>query len=133
MIEPTIRGGVTSVYKNRRFFANNIYIPNYKSPEDRQFGFCVDANNFYGRVMQLEKLPLSEFAFKTKVTFQEVLDTPDNASMGYFVEVDPSHPQGLHDHNHYFSLSATKDILAEECLREYQFTLIEQHSVPTSK
>ena len=45
MIEPAIRGGVTSVYENRRIIANKKYIPNYNSKEDHQFGFCVDANN----------------------------------------------------------------------------------------
>ena len=57
MIEPAIRGGVTSVYENPRFIANNQIIPNYNSKEDRQFGFCVDAKSLYGGVMQLEKLP----------------------------------------------------------------------------
>ena len=57
MIEPAIRVGVTSVYENRRFIANNQYIPNYDSKEDHQFGFYVDANNLYGGVMQLEKTP----------------------------------------------------------------------------
>ena len=133
MIETAVRGDVTSVYKNRRFFANNIYIPNYKSPEDQQFGFCVDANNFYGGVMQLEKLLLSEFAFKTEVTFQEVLDTPDNASRRYFVRVDLSYPQGSHDDHRAFPLAATKDILEEEWLVENQFKLKEQHSLPHRK
>ena len=41
MIEPAFRGGVTSVYENRRFIANNQYIPNYNSTEVHQFGFCV--------------------------------------------------------------------------------------------
>ena len=104
MIEPAIRGGVTSVYENRRFIANKQYIPNYNSTEDHQFGFCVDAKNLYGRVMQLEKLPLSEFAFNTEVTIREVLDTPDNASVGYFVEVELSYPPGLHDDHRDFPL-----------------------------
>ena len=38
MIKPAIRGGVTSVYKNRRPIANNQYIPNYNSKKDHQFG-----------------------------------------------------------------------------------------------
>ena len=45
----------------------------------------------------LKNSPLSEFAFNTEVTIQEVLDTPDNASVGYFVEVDLSYPLRLHD------------------------------------
>ena len=70
MIEPAFRGGVTSVYKNRRLIAINQYIPNYNGTEDHQFGFCVDANNLYAGVMQLEQLPLSEFVFNTEVTIK---------------------------------------------------------------
>ena len=83
--------------------------------------------------MQLEKLPLSEFAFNTEVTIQEVLDTPDNASVGYFVEVDLSYPPGLHDDHRDFPLAPTKDIVEEEWLGEYQVNLKEQHNLPTSK
>ena len=133
MIEPAIRSGVSSVYENRRFIANNQYIPNYNSKENHQFGFCVDANNLYGGVMQLEKLPLSEFAFITEVTIQEVLDTPDNASVGYFVEVDLSYPPGLHDDHRNFPMAPTKDIVEEVWLGEYQLNFKEQHNLPTSK
>ena len=131
MIEPAIRGGVTSVYENRRFIANNQHIPNYNSKDDHQFGFCVDANNLYGGVMQLEKLPLSEFAFNTEITIQEVPDTPDNAR--YFAEVDLSYPPGLHYDLRDFPLAPTKDIVEEEWLGENQLNLKEQHNLPTSK
>ena len=133
MIETAIRVGVTSVYENRRFIANNQYIPNYNSKEDHQFGFCVDASNLYGGVMQMKNSPLSEFAFNTEVTIQEVLDTPDNASVGYFVEVDLSYPPGLHDDHRDFPLAPTKYIVEEEWLGEYQLISKEQHNLPTSQ
>ena len=133
MIEPAIRGGVTSIYENRRFIAKSQYIPNYNSNEDHQFGFCVDANNLYGGVMQLEKLPLSEFAFNTEVAIQEILDTPDNASVGYFVEVDLSYPPGFHDDHRDLPLVPTKNIVEEEWFEEYQLNLKEQHILPKSK
>ena len=102
LIEPAIRGGVTSVYENRRVIAKNQYFPNYNSTEGHQFGFCADANNLYGEVMQLEIFPLSEFAFNTEITIQEVLDAPDNASVGCFLEGDPFFPPGLHDDHRDF-------------------------------
>ena len=132
MMESAICGGVTSVYENRSFIANKHYTPNYNSTEDHQFGFCVDANNLYGGVMQPEKLPLSEFAFNTKITIQEVLDTPDNAFVGFFVEVDLSYPPGLHDDHRDFPLAPAKDIVEEERLGEYQLNLTEQQNLPTS-
>ena len=133
MIEPAIRGGVTSVFESRRFTANNSYIPNHDSTEESCFGFCVDANNLYGGVMQLEKLPLAEFAFNTDIQLQEILDTADDASIGYFVEVDISYPPSLHDEHRDFPLAPTKDVVEDEWLSDYQIELKEQHNLPSSK
>ena len=113
MIEPAIRGGVKSVFESRRFTANNSYIPNHDSTEESCFGFCVDANNLYGGVMQLEKLPLADFTFNTEIQIQEILDTADDASIGYFVEVDLSYPPSLHDEHRDFPLAPTKDVVED--------------------
>ena len=82
MVEPAIRCGVTSVFESRRITANNSYIPNHDSTEETCFGFCVDANNLCGGVMQLEKLPVADFAFNTEIQFEEILDTADDDSIG---------------------------------------------------
>ena len=42
LIEPAVRGGVTSVYKERRFVANNCNLDNYDASKESVFGFCVD-------------------------------------------------------------------------------------------
>ena len=107
MIEPANRGGVTCVFESR-FTANNSYIPNHDSTEESCFGFCVDANNLYGGVMQTEKVPLTDFTFNTDIQNQEILDTADEASIGYFVEVDLSYPPSLHDEHRDFPLAPTK-------------------------
>ena len=133
MIEPAIRGGVTSVFESRRFTANNSYIPNHDSTEESCFGFCVDANNLYGGVMQLEKLPLADLTFNTEIQIQEILDTADNASIGYFVEVDLSYPPSLHDEHRDFPLAPTKDVVEDEWLSDYQIELKEQYNLPSSK
>ena len=52
MIEPGIRGGITSVVKIWHFKANNRYLPGFNSEETSTFGLMVDANNLYGGVMQ---------------------------------------------------------------------------------
>ena len=70
--------------------------------------------------MQLEKLSLSELAFNTEAPFQEVLGTPDNFSVEYFMWVNLSYPPGLHDDHHDFRLALTKDIVEEEVLGDYQ-------------
>ena len=80
MIEPAIPGGVASVFESRHFTANSSYIPKHDSTKGSCFGFCVDANNLYGGVMQLEKLPLADFAFNTEIQIQEILDTADEGA-----------------------------------------------------
>ena len=39
LIEPAVRGGVTSVYEERRFVANNCYLDNYDASKESGFGF----------------------------------------------------------------------------------------------
>ena len=48
MIEPAIRGGVTSVCKERHFVANNKNnLSEYQPSEESTFALCVDANNLW--------------------------------------------------------------------------------------
>ena len=47
MIEPAIRGGVTSACEKRHFVANNKYLSDYRPSEESTFALCVDANNLY--------------------------------------------------------------------------------------
>ena len=57
MIEPSVRGGMTSVFETRYFKANNRFWPGFKSKESHTFGFSVDAKKLYGDVIQAEFLP----------------------------------------------------------------------------
>ena len=133
MIEPAIRGGVTSVYEERRFVANNKYLSEYRPSEESTFALCVDANNLYGGVMQMDKLPVGEFAFNVEITLNEIVNTPNDASVGYFLEVDLNYPVHLHDDHRDFPLAPTKEIVQDEWLGEYQLELKEQHRLPSSK
>ena len=88
MIEPAIRGGVTSVCEERHFFANNNYLSGYRPSEESTFAVCVDANNLYGSVMQMDQLPMGEYAFNVEITLNDILNAPKDSSVGYFVEAD---------------------------------------------
>ena len=88
MIEVAKRGEVCSVYEMRKFTANKKYLPDYDSSQPSTFGFCVDANNLYGGVMQNEKLPHSDFTLYSDITLAEILNCPDDNPVGYFLEVD---------------------------------------------
>ena len=61
IVQNMIRGGLASVYDERYFKANNKYMENYDSALESTFGFMVDANNFYGGIMETENLPVGDF------------------------------------------------------------------------
>ena len=45
MVEPSVRGGMTSGFETRYFKAKNRNLPMFKPEEPSTFGFSVDANN----------------------------------------------------------------------------------------
>ena len=88
MIEPAIRGGVTSVCEERHFLANNKYLSGYRPSEESLFAFCVDANNIYGVVNQMDQQPVGEYAFILEITVNDILNSSKDSPIGYFVEWD---------------------------------------------
>ena len=132
MIEPAIRGEVTSVYEERHFFANNKFLSDYRPSEESTFALCVDANNLYGGVMQMDMLPVGEFAFNVEITLNETLNTPNDASVCLFFEVDLNYPVHLHDDHRDFPLAPTKEIVQDDRLGEYRLELKEQDRLPSS-
>ena len=120
MIDGAVRGGVVSVYEMRKFTANSKYLPDYDSSQPSTFGFCLDANNLYGGVMQNEKLPQSDFTLNSDITLAEILNCPDDNPVGYFVEVD-------------FPLAPSKNIVEDDWLSDYPVNLRESRNLPPSK
>ena len=76
LIENNIRGGISSVMGVR-------YI---KSDENKKILY-IDANNLYGHSMS-EPLPYDEIKFDNTVKLEEILNTPDDSDIGYFIEAD---------------------------------------------
>ena len=83
--------------------------------------------------MQMDMLTLGEFAFNVEITLNQILNTPKDASVVYFLEVDLNYPVHLHDDHRDFPLTPTKEIVQDEWLGEYQPELKEQHRLPSSK
>ena len=97
MIEPSVRGGMTSVSDTRYAKANNRYLTGFQPKEPSTFAFSVNANNFYSGVMQDEFLLIANFKVPNKVSIGEILNTPTYSTIGYFVEVDLEYPASSHD------------------------------------
>ena len=90
LLENNIRGGISSVMGDR-------YI---KSDENKKILY-VDANNLYGHSMS-QYLPYDEIKFDNTVKLEDIINTPDDNDIGYFVEVDLKYPNNIKQKTKYF-------------------------------
>ena len=54
----------------------------------------IDANNFYGHSMS-QPLPFDELKFDDNDKLEDLLNTPDDSNIGYFIEVDLIYPNNI--------------------------------------
>ena len=130
MIEPAVRGGITSVFESRHFKANNRYLPGLNSEETSTFGLILDANNLYGRVMQEEKLTVGYFCFVFEISKNELLHHPDSSSIGYFCEVYIKYPS---EKQQDYPLAPEKTLVKDEWLSDYQLEVKQRYNLPENK
>ena len=90
LLENIIRGGISAVMVDR-------YV---KSDENKKVLY-KDANNLYGWAMS-EYPPYDEIKFDRNVKLEGILDTPDDSSSGYFVEVDLKYPDNIKEKTKLF-------------------------------
>ena len=83
LLENNIRGGISSVIGDR-------YI---KSDESKKISY-IDANNLYGQSVS-EPLPYDEIKFDQNVNLEDIINTPDDSDIGYFVEADLKYPDNI--------------------------------------
>ncbi|XP_050500866.1 uncharacterized protein LOC126880841 [Diabrotica virgifera virgifera] len=95
-VERGIRGGLSQVCSKRCVHANNTYIPTYDSSKPESYLMYFDVNNQYGWAMS-QYLPYGGFEWVDANI--DVLSVPDDASDGYFLEVDLDYPHHLHNHH----------------------------------
>ena len=75
-LENNIRGGISSIMGDRFV----------KLDENKKILF-IDASNLYGWAMG-EDQPYVEIKFDRIITLEDILTTPDDSDIGYFIEVD---------------------------------------------
>ena len=83
LIENNIRGGISSVLGDR-------YV---KSDENKKILY-VDANNLYGHSIS-QALPFDEIKFDQNIKLEDILNTPNDSDIGYFVEADLTYPDNI--------------------------------------
>ena len=98
ILENITRGGVSSVMGSR-------YV---KTDEDKKI-LNVDANNLYGWAMS-EYLPYDEINFDRNVNLENILKTPDDSDIGYFVEVDLTYRDNIKEKTKNFPFAPEKKL-----------------------
>lgn len=97
-----IRGGVSTCVK-RSSIGNNQFLPNFDPNKQNSFILYLDATNLYGHSMRAH-LPYKGFAWLTEEEIEnlDILDVPDEADIGYVLEVDLYYPASLHSKHNDF-------------------------------
>src|SRR3989442_1921856 len=116
--EGGIRGGVSCIM-NRYGKANHPSLPDYDATKLNRFIMYLDMNNLYDTAM-IDPLPVSDFRWlswpemKKLVYVDGIQSVPDDAEIGYALEVDLVYPHYLHDkHNDYPLTPGDLNITAE--------------------
>ena len=133
--ENLIRGGFSSVFAKPNFEASNKFLLTHETSAKQTFGLFIDANTFYGGIMEKNPLPLKNFVLKTQgeINLHEILSTADDSSIGSILEVDLRFPERLHDFHSDFPLASTKDEINFFWLGEYQRNTLESlRTIPFS-
>ena len=97
-IQKGIRGGISQC-SHRYAKANNPLVPDFNSAAPITWLMYLDACNLYGYAM-LQPLPISGFQWVDNITDFDVTKIADDAEEGYFLDIDASYPEHLHNaHN----------------------------------
>ena len=116
--ERALRGGVNGIGEIRHFTAKNPLLPSFASSETTTFGAFFDVTSLYAGTMQ-QLMPSGDYKWNTSITLQELLDTPTDSPLGYFVEVDFLYPKHLHDAHNGLPLAPEKKIIQQSWLSDY--------------
>ena len=83
LLESFIKWGISS-------FKGDRYV---KSDENKKI-YYSDANNLYGWARS-EYLPSDESKINKNVKLEDILSTPDDSDIGYFLDVDKKYPDNI--------------------------------------
>ena len=97
LIENNIRGGMNSVMGDQCV----------KSDDNKRIKYA-DANIFYSRSMS-QTLPYDEVKCDRNVKLEEILSTPDDSDIGYFIEVDLTYPDRIEQKTKIFPFAPVNE------------------------
>ena len=133
MTERMMRGGMSSIFSSRHEVANNIMFPYFDESKDVSSKIYIDANNLYGGIMLQFPLPLKDFELVEDISLDEILQTVDEADIGFLSEADLEYPDELHDKNSDYPLVPVKESIDPLKLSYFQTSLRNTLKLTASK
>ena len=121
LLENNIRGGISSVMGDR-------YV---KSDKNKKILY-IDANNLYGWAMS-ESLPYDKIKLNINVNLEDILNTPDDSDIGYFVEVDLKYPDNIKQKTKNFPFAPENKKINPDTFNEYMKEIKSDNYTPTKK
>ena len=121
LLENNIRGGISSVMGDR-------YI---KSDGNKKILY-FDANNLYGDSMS-QPLPYDEIKFDNEVELEDILNTPDDSDIGYFIEVDLKYPDNIKQKTKYLPFAPVNKKINPNTFNDYMKEIKPDTYIQTSK
>ena len=107
LLENNIRGGISSVMGDR-------YI---KSDENGKILY-FDANNLYGDSMS-QPLPYDEIKYDNNIKLEDILNTPDDSDIGYFIENDLIYPNNIKEKTKNFPFAPVNKKINPDDFNDY--------------
>ena len=92
----------------------------------------VDANNLYGWPKS-EYLPYDEIKFDKNVKLEDMLNTPDDSDINYFIEVDLKYPDNYKENTKNFPFAPVSRKIIPNDFSEYMKEIIPDTYAKTTK
>ena len=121
LLENNIRGGISSVMGDR-----------YVKSDDNKKIIYIDANNLYGHSMS-EPLPYDEIKFDNNIELEDILNTPDDSDIGYFVEADLKYPDNIKEKTKNFPFAPVNKKINPDNFSDYMKEIKPDTYIQTSK
>ena len=107
LLKSNIRGGISSVMSDR-----------YVESDNNKKVLYIDSNILYGHSMS-QALPYDEIKFEKDICLKEILNTPDDNDIGYFLEVDLSYPYNIRQKTKHFPFCPENKFISKDDFNDY--------------
>ena len=121
LLENNIRGGISSVMGDR-----------YIKSDDNKKILYIDANNLYGHSMS-QYLPYDEIKFDNTVKLEDILNTPNDSDIGYFIEVDLTYPNNIKEKTKNFPFAPMNKKVNRDNFNDYRKEIKPDTYIQSSK